>query len=214
MATLVNNLALLVLGALICNTYQARIDPKLDFDEMARVVEVRDGNSKELRPIIRGVRVTVEAMADKASPESKSSESSDSNSSDRSSVGVRTDVTFEISNESNETKSDEDMGLSKNSTRTDKNKKDKDDGKEVPVIKGRPTPPKSPESNDITTWRPQVRPLYHSDSRESRVPENWFHNFPRAGVWTTERSDYRYGGYEIFPQQGKWILICCSWKKK
>lgn len=210
-------MVLLVLLAVICNTFSARIDPKLDFSEMAKVTEVRDGNSRELRPIVRGVRVTVEAMTDnKASPESKSSESSDSESSDRSSsVGVRTDVTFDLSNESNETRSDEEIGIGRNKTKSDKDKKDKDDDREVPVIIGRPTPTKSPDTNEITTWKPKVRPLYPTDNHNGApVPNNWFHNFPPEGVWTTERTDYRYGGYEIYPRSGKWILICCSWNKK
>lgn len=219
-----NNLAFLVMmivASFICSTKSARVDPKLDFDEMARVVEVRDGNSKELRPVIRGVRVTVETSADnKASAESKSSESSDSSGDRSTSVGVRTDVTFEISNETNETRSDEDdvmQGQKKNKTKPDKEKKNKNEQMDdVPVILGRAQPTKATETNEITTWKPKVRPLGNSDddSYESRIPANWFHNFPPSGVWTTERTDLRYGGYEIYPRNGKWILICCSWNKK
>lgn len=223
-----NNLAFLIVTLIVafgCNTKSARVDPKLDFGEMAKVVEVRDGNSKELRPVIRGVRVTVETSADnKASAESnsESSDSSGDRSQDRStSVGVRTDVTFEISNESNETRSDEDDGIQggqkRSKTKSNKEKKDDNDERDdVPVILGRPQPTKTTETNEITTWKPKVRPLGNSgdDSYESHMPANWFRNFPPAGIWTTERTDLRYGGYEIYPRNGKWILICCSWNKK
>lgn len=216
-----------------CMVIAARVDPKLDFAEVAaRVVEQKDsseeiGNGKGRTTNFKGVRVTVETKPDvKGSPESKSSESSDSSSSgDRTSsgsIGVRTDVTFEISNETNETKSQEDTGNKKKvgSKGTKDRKNNEDDEDDIPVIKGRTSPPKK-GSNDVTTWRPLVRPIFpKSDSDDSfrnrGGPPNipWTKTFPNSAVWTTERNYFGlYDNYNNFnPSQpvGKWVLICCK----
>lgn len=225
-----------VLGC--CMVIAARVDPKLDFGEVAaRVEEQKDskesGGGKGQTTNVRAVRVTVETKPDaKGSPESKSSESSESSSSgDRTSsgsIGVRTDVTFEISNETNETKSQEDVGIKKKiGTKGNKDKKnngDEDDEDDIPVIKGRTTPPKK-GTIDVTTWRPLVRPIFpkiepedsfRSKERSPNIP--WTKTFPGASVWTTERNYFGlYDNYDnnnnnFNPSQpvGKWVLICCK----
>lgn len=210
-----------------CMVLAARVDPKLDFAEVAaRVEEQKETVSKE---IVRNVRVTVETNKNegKGSPESKSSESSESSSSgDRTSsgsIGVRTDVTFEISNETNETRSQEDNKDRKKGKGKDKKKNEEhDDDDDIPVIKGRTTPPKKKPMHDVTTWRPMVRPIFpKSDSDESFQrrggnPSNvpWTKTFPGNTVWTTERNYFGlFDNYDTFhPSQpvGKWVIICCK----
>lgn len=218
-----------VLGC--CMVIAARVDPKLDFGEVAARVEEQQDNvetGKGQTTNIRGVRVTVETKPEtKGSPESKSSESSESSSSgDRTSsgsIGVRTDVTFEISNETNETKSQEDIGGNKKKGGKDKKKNvDDDEEGDIPVIKGRTTPPK--KGPEVTTWRPLVRPifpktepddLFRSRGGYPNIP--WTKNFPGSAVWTTERNYFGlYDNYDnnnnFNPSQpvGKWVLICCK----
>ncbi|XP_063700581.1 uncharacterized protein LOC134830900 isoform X2 [Culicoides brevitarsis] len=179
-----------------CVVLAARVDSKLDFGEVAaRVEEQKESRESVPTPNVRNVRVTVETKNEKGSPESKSSESSESSSSgDRTSsgsIGVRTDVTFEISNETNETRSQEDNN-NKKKTKKKKNGEDDDDD-DIPVIKGRTTPPK--KKVDVTTWRPKVRPVFPKSESDETIrsragPPNvpWTKNFPGNAVWTTERN--------------------------
>lgn len=181
----------------ICTADQ--IDPKLDF-EAAQVTELREPEmtaSKE-RPNIRGVRVIVETSKG-GSPESKSSEtdsSSSSGSSDRSSVGVRTDVTFEISGESNETLTSGEIPRRKPSARGGTKNDTSSIDRDVPIVLGR-------KPADVTTWKPLVH-VIPSPEDKSR---GWFKNLPPF-MWTTER--VQYDPNIAAARGGKWHLICCT----
>lgn len=178
------NFSELFLFVVFCNVYclAAFIDPRLDF-ESAKVVELKDTSASRELPNIRGVRVVVETS--KGSPESKSSEadSSDSSSSaDRSSIGVRTDVTVEISNESNETISGEVIKTTKNETKEDT---------DIPIYVGRKVE---------TTWKPLIRIIPNADDRA----HTRFKSYPPL-IWTTERAQY-----DPNIPRGKWYLKCCE----
>lgn len=99
-------------------------------------------------------------------------------------VGIRTDITFEIS--------DDDDSIS-NSTKT--NKKDKeqdsrsdDDDDSVPIIKG--------NRNDQTNrrWNSNNVPIFHSTNdeniRHGDGIDVWANHIPAPAVWTTERNYY------------------------
>lgn len=132
--------------------------------------------------------------------ESKSSGSESSSSSEslekKKTIGVRTDVTFEITS-----------GETQNDTKTaDEKEIGKDDDNAsipiVPVFKGKPDrgsnkpAVKDPNFNDI--W--SVKPLESGGSNFHKVEDkerfdgddnNWKH-FPQYAIWTTERYNRRH----------------------
>lgn len=200
--------------------FTCAVNSKLDFTEVARVVEQKGSNEVIMLPNVRGVRVTVDTTL-KGSPESKSSDESGSDSSysgdqnsSGSSVGVKTDIT--VQQLSNETKSQEDTN-DKTKDRKDKNLNDDDN--DIPILKGR-TPPSHDGKGDVTTWRPLVRPLFAKHDSEERFKTvqdtPWNKAFPHSGFWTTERSNHgTYDNSLSHTQQyvGKWFVICCYTKK-
>lgn len=101
--------------------------------------------------------------------ESKSSSSDSSSSSgdsgEKQTVGVRTDITFEISNESNDTKTVDDK-----IDRGKKNSKKDDEDDNVPIFKGTAGTGTTKSPNDIFAYNP----VFHqtNDEGESKNSSN------------------------------------------
>ena len=201
------------------------IDSKLDFSEVGDLVKRDKSNVKTTN--IKGLRVTVDT-SELGSTESKSSNSdSGSRSSETventksTKIGVRTDITFEISNEANDTKVDD--KIDKKKDKKDKNDDDDDDGI-VPVFKGRPSTPGSKSkpgiigvlsnSNEIpiisgfhSRSRPVETPVFHPVNDQHNQyggDEDWSRFLPKTAIWTTERSFRRYDSQQ-FHNKGKFI---------
>lgn len=101
-------------------------------------------------------------------------------------VGIRTDITVEISSEIN--------GTSKNTKKGDKGGKDqpKNDNASVPVYKGRDTPNPNPPS----IVNNNNYPIFHGTNDEHAIrrfgsDDHWNKFLPITGIWTTERTFYR-----------------------
>ncbi|XP_001655547.2 uncharacterized protein LOC5575170 [Aedes aegypti] len=161
------------------------------------------------------------SQAESEDSSSGSSGSSGSESVERPTIGVKTDITIEISEESvNETNTVDgkiDTGKRVGSNGKKNGKSDDDDNASVPVFKGMagvPTKGKTPKptsSNDVNGKRPGVtlssRPttfVHNSDDRRPSGPhDGWNRYQPLTGVWTTERPyirriEYDYYGNPIY----------------
>lgn len=159
------------------------------------------------------------SQAESEDSSSGSSGSSGSESVERPTIGVKTDITIEISEESvNETNTVDgkiDTGKRVGSNGKKNGKSDDDDNASVPVFKGMagvPTKGKTPKptsSNDVNGKRPGVtlssRPttfVHNSDDRRPSGPhDGWNRYQPLTGVWTTERPYIRRIEYDYY---GKW----------
>ncbi|XP_055543822.1 uncharacterized protein LOC129729335 [Wyeomyia smithii] len=177
------------------------------------------------------IQVTVDTSKLKrvATPENEesssgSSGSSGSESAEQRTVGVRTDITIEISEESANETNNVDVKVDsrrKNGTepgRGGKGQDEDDDNASVPVFNGmngiptREKPSKPTISNHINGDRPRPGvslnerpPFMHTpDEHKSGGPyDGWNRYQPVMGVWTTERPylrriDYDYRGNPIF----------------
>ncbi|XP_065077588.1 uncharacterized protein LOC135700859 [Ochlerotatus camptorhynchus] len=177
------------------------------------------------------IQVTVDTSKLKrvSQPESEDSSSGSSGSSgsesvERPTVGVRTDITIEISeeslNETNTVDGKKDSGKRNGSSGKKDGKgvdDDDDDNASVPVFKGTagvPTKGKTPKPtspNDVNGKRPGVtmssRPttfVYKNDDRRPAGPYDGWNRFqPVTGLWTTERPynrrvEYDYHGNPIY----------------
>lgn len=186
-----------------------KISPKLDF-----VDSNEDGGSisKGKSPKIKGVRVVVDTTKSTKSTESKSSEADvvddDDGVRQLKTVGIRTDITLEISEDA------DDEQASANKTTKTKSKgitvvdeEDEDDSvatkdRRVPVIKGSGTGGGAPKaerpSSEEGSWNVHNVPVVygkdvHSGNRRTGgVDSRW--DAPRLSpplpplpVWTTER---------------------------
>lgn len=145
--------------------------------------------------------------------ESKSSGSESSSSSESSekkkTVGVRTDVTFEITSGENETKTVEEKEIGKD-----------DDNASIPIVpvyKGTPDRgskkggAKDPNFNDIWSVKPLENPsppgipTHHSpydDRNRYGGDENSWKQFPQYAIWTTERYNRKHD-QPVYHHRGK-----------
>lgn len=179
--------ALLVIHSLIVEG--TRVSPKLDFSE-SELVQVK----KEIKVgKIKGVKVTVDTSELKESRSSSDSSSSSESNENKKTVGVRTDVTFEItSGETNDTQTVDDRETSKN-----------DDNASIPVVpvfKGKPDQGNKKGSNDMWSVKPLDHPSatgginYNYNNKQNNnddrnryaSDENW-RQVPQFAIWTTER---------------------------
>lgn len=124
-----------------------------------------------------------------ASSASQSSSSSESKEKKKT-VGVRTDVTFEITSaESNDTQTVDDKEISKDG------KEDKNADDNVIFFKGKPdrgSKPATKNPNDNELW--SVKPLEYPNnpSKDDRNPiDNSWNQVPQYAIWTTERYNHR-----------------------
>lgn len=212
-----------------------RVDPKLDFEADSELLKVK----KEIKGgKIKGLRVTVDTselkgsrenvkygilknMSQRLSAESRSSGSDSSSSSEsaekKKTVGVRTDVTFEItSGESNDTKTVDEKEIGKD-----------DDNASiplVPVFKGTPQrgiikgPTKDPNFNDIWSVKPLDNPspprenpsasrgpIFHkTDDERGRYgggDDSW-RQYPQYAIWTTERYNRKQHNPPVYHHRG------------
>ncbi|KAG5674790.1 hypothetical protein PVAND_004738 [Polypedilum vanderplanki] len=159
------------------------VSPKLDFGQ-SEVVEVK----KEIKTgKIKGLRVTVESSELKESKSSNSDSSASSDSSEnKKTVGVRTDVTFEItSGETNDTKTVDEKEIGK-----------EDDNASIPVVpvfKGTSDRRENPASSAPPVRRPVFtdnRNFYGNADRENE--HGWKQSIPQYAIWTTERYNRRF----------------------
>ncbi|CAO1323113.1 unnamed protein product [Diamesa serratosioi] len=193
----------LVLLQIIIIIECANISPKLDFEELDVKKDTRTAK-------IKGLRVTVDTSELKESKSSNSDSSSSSDSKEnKKTVGVRTDVTFEISSgEVNDTKVIDEKEIGKD-----------DDNASIPIVpvfKGTPDKTNNPagnrnkpgsnpgfvtskesDFNDIWSVRPlSPGPIFHPTDDEHKryggvLDDNWS-KVPQFGIWTTERYNRRF----------------------
>ncbi|CAG9797963.1 unnamed protein product [Chironomus riparius] len=197
------NLVLLIIFNILILTHSLAIDPKLDFGDNRGLVEVK----KDIKTgKIKGLRVTVDTSELKESKSSGSDSSSSSDSSEtKKVVGVRTDVTFEItSGETNDTKTVDEKEIGK-----------EDDNASIPVVpvfKGTPDRGgissghvKESIDNEILSVIPLENPsqplpprgpIFHRQDDRNQFnggghsDESW-KQIPQYAIWTTERYNNR-----------------------
>lgn len=186
-----------------------KISPKLDFVESKE-----DGSSKTSggrSPKIQGVRVVVDTTKSKKSTESKSSESDvvdadDDGARQLKTVGIRTDITLEITDDA-DVDADADDGANKTANKT-KTKSinvvdaedDADDSvaikdRRVPVIKGSGTGGGAPKpdkpSSEEGGWNVHNVPVVYGSKDAHSGNRRWDATPrlmpPQLPVWTTER---------------------------
>ncbi|XP_062551889.1 uncharacterized protein LOC134217125 [Armigeres subalbatus] len=165
-------------------------------------------------------RVASKSQAESDDSESGSSGSSGSESVERPTIGVKTDITIEISEESvNETNTVDgkvDFGKRKGSNGKSGSKSDDDDNASVPVFKGTngvPTKERTPKPTIFTGGngkRPGVtlsaKPttfVHNDDDRRPSGPRDSWNRYQPTGLWTTERPyirriEYDYYGNPIY----------------
>lgn len=204
---------LLVLLHVTLIVESASISPKLDFEELDVKKDSRTAK-------IKGLRVTVDTSELKESKSSNSESSSSSDSKEnKKTVGVRTDVTFEISSgEVNDTKVIDEKEIGKD-----------DDNASIPIVpvfKGTPDKTNNPignrnkpgsnpgfvtskesDFNDIWSVRPlSPGPIFHPTDDEHKryggVDDNWS-KVPQFGIWTTERYNRRFDQSPVYHHRGK-----------
>ncbi|KAG4070802.1 hypothetical protein HA402_011028 [Bradysia odoriphaga] len=168
-----------LLCLLLMQCESSKVSPKLDFEPTDKAAE-----TGETSPKIHGVRVIVDTSNGKKSVESRSSEEETrmSNKNDKKIVGIRTDITFEISDDE------------KNSTKTkNKDAESIDEDDIVPVFKGYGKGQEPKSYGDNRRWDMINIPVFHGTDDEPRRNGgggDWVHFVPITSVWTTERNNY------------------------
>ncbi|KAL1389156.1 hypothetical protein pipiens_003218 [Culex pipiens pipiens] len=221
-------LRLCLVALILARVEAVNPSPNLDFTEAEDLND--DNGFVSVYKNYPKIQVTVDTSKLKrvAQPESDDSSSGSSGSSgsesvERQTVGVRTDITIEISEESiNETNTvDGKIDTGKKDGSSSGGRKDgkggvDDDNASVPVFKGmggiptkgKPTKPISPndvnDNRPIVTVRPPVVTYGHgTDDRKPPGPHEGWNRFQPVGVWTTERPylrriDYDFRGNPVY----------------
>ncbi|KAJ6646957.1 hypothetical protein Bhyg_02174 [Pseudolycoriella hygida] len=165
---------------LVMQSESSKVSPKLDFESTDKVTP-----TDETSPKIHAVRVVVDTTNVKKPIESRSSEEQTQtpNKNDKKIVGIRTDITFEISDENN------------NSTATAKSNKHAesiDDDEIIPVFKGHGRVQEPNRYDDNNGWHMINIPVFHgTDDEPNRTGGgDWVRFVPITTVWTTERNNY------------------------
>ncbi|XP_055639626.1 uncharacterized protein LOC129777405 [Toxorhynchites rutilus septentrionalis] len=216
---------LVALAVLCCGAVKP--SSKVDFTEAD---DLNDGFVSVFKNYPK-IQVTVDTSKLKRVPLTESEDSSGSSGSsgsesvEKPTVGVRTDITIEISEESandtaNAAAGKVDLGKKDGSEGKKGSKSEDDDNASVPVFKGmagiptisKPTKPSSTNGVNghipIITLNKRPPSFVHKteDRRPSRPYDGWNRFHPVAEIWTTERPyihrlEYDYRGYPIYMKE-------------